>query len=772
MILTIYDKSGEAKCELVPNDSSTHQHQIEGDNLLSLSFSIYEFVPLDVGDYTDFLGQRYWLTERYMPKQNSSVEWVYDIKMYGIESLLSRFLVLNNDEPVFTLTGPPKEHVRIIAESVNNGMSQATLLIPGIVNGTSNITIDYSGKYCAEALHELAKAVNDSEWWLDGQKINVCRCLRGAELTLAYGKGLLSLDRDTSNTYKFYTRLFPIGSTRNINPSVYGHSRLMLPEGKQYVELHTSEYGVYDHYEQQAFEDIYPRYTGTVGAVRTEEQTDSSGNKFAVYFIKDADIPFNPNDYELPGEVKRISFQSGELEGLGTSDNHYFEANWKADTQEWEIITQWPDDHSGQLPGGSLIPKQGDTYIPWNINMPAEYYGLAEAELADAVDKYNERHWQDIAVYKAPTDHVWLEEQSDKGIDVDIYIGRRVRMESEKFFPESGFRSSRVTRLCRKVNHPTIIDIEISDAVQQGSLDRINESISDLKNITHTVIAGDSSGSASVDAGASPCALGKDLVTMTAVGFIPKGTTIKKGTTWEDIFRQMFLTVTKANLSSSITHGDGSHGNDVEYGTLKGYIDYIAMRNDAGLMETAILDDGQKASFSQEDSAKKQTWRRHLNSSGKEAYTSTETYTLTVKYAKNDSYPTGVQLTDTCTVHVRRRWFAGGSDTVPDSSWDSARVRALEKSGLMSGNSFTVLLNNGYGRVLVIAVQESKEIDKCVCQETNNSNIKTDSSRFLELTQKISVEGVNGSTAIGYRIYYYKMDSPVTDKRTYNITLK
>ena len=29
------------------------------------SFSYYAFLPLDVNDYTDYLGERYWLTERY-----------------------------------------------------------------------------------------------------------------------------------------------------------------------------------------------------------------------------------------------------------------------------------------------------------------------------------------------------------------------------------------------------------------------------------------------------------------------------------------------------------------------------------------------------------------------------------------------------------------------------------------------------------------------------------------------------------------------------------
>lgn len=772
MVLTIYDKDGNEKCELTPNDSSTQQHQVQGDNVLAVSATHYDFLPLDVGDYTEFMGGRYWLTERYTPKENAEAEWVYDIHMYGIESLLSRFLVLNNGEPVFVLTAPPKEHVKIIAESVNNGMNHATLLTPGTVNGTANVTIDYSGKYCGEALRELAQALNDgSEWWLEGQKINVCRCLRGDELTLAYGRGLTSLERDTSNTYKFYTRLFPIGSTRNINVETYGHQRLMLPEGRLCVELHTEEYGIYDHYEQEAFAGIYPRYTGTVTGVRTEEQTDSSGNKFAVYYIADADIPFNPNDYELPNEVKRISFQSGELEGLGISDDHYFEANWHEDKKEWEIITQWPDDYDGQLPGGTLIPNQGDTYIPWNISMPAEYYGLAEAELAEAVDKYNERHWQDIAVYKAPTDHVWLEEQTDNGIDTDIYIGRRIRLESAKYFPETGYRSSRITRLSRKVCYPTVIDIEISDAVQQGALERINDSISDLKNTTHTIISGDTTGETPGDGGTG-CMLQKDIVTMTAVGFIPKGTTIKKGTSCEDIFRQMFLTVTKSNLTSTITHGDGSHANDVEYGTQKGRIDYTAMRNDAGPMESATLDNGTKVSFSQEDSAKKQTYTRQLNASGSAIYTATETYTLIVKYASNASYPTGVQLTDTRTVNVRRRWFVGGSDTVPDGTWTSATVRALSQSGLLTSSSMSAVLTNGYGRVLVIAIPASYTIAACKCQETNNSDISTDTARFRQLSTTIDVDGANGSLGIAYNIYYYQMDLAVTDKRTYNIMLK
>ena len=75
-IRTIYDKAGTKRADVAVNDSSTQSKEVQGDNVLSLSFSYYAFLPLDVNDYTDYLGERYWLTERYTPKQVSDGEWV------------------------------------------------------------------------------------------------------------------------------------------------------------------------------------------------------------------------------------------------------------------------------------------------------------------------------------------------------------------------------------------------------------------------------------------------------------------------------------------------------------------------------------------------------------------------------------------------------------------------------------------------------------------------------------------------------------------------
>lgn len=487
MLLTLFGDKGQIKATFEPNDSSTQDKEIQGDNLLKLSFTSYECISIDVNDYLDYGGERYWATEKYTPAQKSTMEWEYSFQMRGIESLISRFLVLNNtdgeNEAVFALTARPIDHMRLIVKNINEGMDGLQNFKTGIVEGTENVVIDYTGKYCQEALKELADAVH-TEWWFDGQTLNLCRCEHGEEVTLGYDKGLISLDRDLVDNVKFYTRLFPIGSSRNIDPEKYHHSRLMLPGGAKYVDVNVEKYGIIHHYEQTAFSSIYPRRTGVISEVRHEKVKDKDGKPFTIYYFKDKDLPFNPNDYEIGGFVKRVSFQEGsELAGLGADTDHYFEVNFNSNTKEFEIITIWPYNDGTQLPGGTLVPKVGDKYVLWNLRMPDEYYGIAEQEFLAAVEKFNKEHALDVSRYKAPTDHVWVE---DTG--TDLFIGRRVRLESSEYFPGTGFRKSRITHISRQLNLPGKMDLEISDTLSTGVMQKVDDSIKDVKNYTGSLV--------------------------------------------------------------------------------------------------------------------------------------------------------------------------------------------------------------------------------------------------------------------------------------------
>ena len=487
-MIKIYSKDNKIRCT-APTANGRQEKQLQGDNTLSLSFTLYEYIRLDVNDYAIFQGERYWILERYKPRMKNTKEWEYNLTLYGIESLVKRFLVINytdnEDTPVFTLTAPAAEHARLILTSINKAIGKELFKL-GEVKQTENIVIDYKGTYCNEALDLLAKAAKTEFWFENGTTLNISRAQYGEPLTLGYQKGLTTLEREKADNIKFYTRLFPLGSTKNIDRDKYGHTRLQLPNGQKYVDKDVETYGIVHHFEEAAFANIYPRRIGVVSAVRSEERKNKEGKPFTVYYFKDKDLNFNPNDYKIGGYVMRVSFQEGsELAGQGTSEEHYFEVNYDDTAKEFEIITIFPND-TMQVPGGVLVPKVGDKYILYHLRMPDEYYPLAEQELLEAVKKFNEENFIDNSVYKADTDHVWVERQQ-----VDFFLGRRIRLESAEYFAPKGYRNSRITKITRSIALPTQISLEISDVVPKGKIASMEGSINDVRHyigeVTNTI---------------------------------------------------------------------------------------------------------------------------------------------------------------------------------------------------------------------------------------------------------------------------------------------
>lgn len=478
MELKIYDKRNRLRTTLVPDSSSTHHEEVGGDDYLSVSLDSQECVTLELNDWTVWEGRKFWCVETYTPKQTGRRKWTYSVKLYGAASLIKQALMLNTeDSPVFSYTATAREHVALVVKNLNRWMGGITDWKVGKVEATGNIVVDYSeGLYGNDALKKIADEAG-TEWWIEGMTVNVCRCERGDEVTLGYGNGLLSIERDSADNVKFFTRLFPIGSSRNIDPEKYGSSRLLLPSRATYVERNT-ELGIVEHFEQTAFQDIYPRRTGKVSSVRKETKKGDDGKPFDIYYFTDGEMNFDPNEYEIGGLVKRVTFQTGQLAGLGNDEDgeHYFEVNYNSETREFELITIWPYDDDTQVPGGVLEPKAEDTYILWNVRMPDEYYPIAEEEYATAVEKYMDEHCLDKSVYKCSTDYVALKKRG-----VVPCMGQRVRLESDLFFA-SGYRESRITVVDQKLERPTEADIEISDVLSQTTQNRMADEIENVRS--------------------------------------------------------------------------------------------------------------------------------------------------------------------------------------------------------------------------------------------------------------------------------------------------
>lgn len=478
MELKIYDKTNILRLTASPNSSSSVTEEIGGECSVSASFTHTEYVPLDVDDYIDVEGVRYKVKSRYRPKQKNTQTYEYSVKFYAPIHDAEDTLMLFQEGGTtseFSYDGGPREHLQLWIDNMNR-RAGGNLWSIGTVITAENKVIDYRNVKCWDAAFGSngIAATFGTEMWADGYVINLCKAERGEVVELGYLQGLTNLAQEDNGEVKFFTRLFPLGSTRNIDATKYGYSRLQLPSREIYVDKNVDLYGVKEETEEAAFTEIYPQYVGTVSSVRTEEKTSEEGRKYTVYYFKDNGMNWNPKDYEIPDLDYMLQFQTGELAGRGTDGS--FQAAWHEDTREWEIINVYPDDAT-QIPGGVIIPNPGDKYIPWNFAMPQEYITAAEQAYKLAVDDYLNTYSFDPNKYTGTTDRNYIEKNK-----TPLRIGWNVRLLSEQYFGSTGgYKDTRITKVQRKLNDLCQATITCSDEVGSGWKSSVDNSLNSLR---------------------------------------------------------------------------------------------------------------------------------------------------------------------------------------------------------------------------------------------------------------------------------------------------
>lgn len=478
MELKIYDKANNLRLTASPNSSSSVTEEIGGECSVSASFTHTEYVPLDVDDYIEVEGVRYKVKSRYRPKQKNTQTYEYSVKFYAPIHDAEDTLMLFQEGGTtseFSYDGGPREHLQLWIDNMNR-RAGGNLWSIGTVITAENKVIDYRNVKCWDAAFGSngIAATFDTEMWADGYVINLCKAERGEVVELGYLQGLTNLAQENNGEVKFFTRLFPLGSTRNIDATKYGYSRLQLPSREIYVDKNVDLYGVKEETEEAAFAEIYPQYVGTVSSVRTEEKTSEEGRKYTVYYFKDNGMTWNPKDYEIPDLDYMLQFQTGELAGRGTDGS--FQAAWHEDTREWEIINVYPDDTT-QIPGGVIIPNPGDKYIPWNFAMPQEYITEAEQAYKQAVDNFLNTYSFDPNKYTGTTDRNYIENNN-----TPLRIGWNVRLLSEQYFGSTGgYKDTRITKVQRKLNDLCQATITCSDEVGTGWKSSVDNSLNSLR---------------------------------------------------------------------------------------------------------------------------------------------------------------------------------------------------------------------------------------------------------------------------------------------------
>lgn len=483
MELVIYDREGNLKKKVSPDSSSRWSEEVASEFVVNVNFTTWEFFVLSVGDYIQVGGKRFSIKKEYRPKKTNTQKYTYNISFYGrehdMQDLLFCRLNQGSDdlESVFAYDGTPMEYLQKLVDNMNRNTDGVTWRVGEAITANRQ-TINFNGLYCWDAAAEIAQAF-ETEWWLDGEYLNLSKCERGERVTLGYMKGLKTglTQNENSDSIKWFTRLIPVGSTKNIDPSKYGFTHLQLPSRATYIDLNT-QLGLKEHREESAFSDIFPHRLGTVSSVRSEEKTNEETGNYTVYYVKDNDLPFNPDDYMIGGEVIHITFESGDLSG------REFECNWHNDTKEFEIINTYPDEDT-QIPGGNLIPKAGDTYILTNIRMPDEYYPVAEQQLEQAVENYLSEYSRDISIYSSDTDYIYVDKN-----EVPLLLGQRVRLEDEQYF-DTGHIDTRITRVERKLTNLSEASIDCSAAVSTSWRSSVESSLDNLQYVLENQVTQD-----------------------------------------------------------------------------------------------------------------------------------------------------------------------------------------------------------------------------------------------------------------------------------------
>lgn len=482
--IDIKDISGLVKLTVLISEGCVHRYELMKEDYVQLAFSLETPVAFRIGDYIEYGGEKYYLTGNTYPTYNATTGGVdytirFDSHYYRWQNHILFYDRQGNKEASWSLTRAPEAHLGIVVSNLRsigftyNGQEYQAV-VDSSVDAVAKL-VTYDNTNIIDALTKIAEAW-ECEWWVEGRTIYIGRLEKGEPVRLEIGKEIATMSRTQSQDI-YATRLYVFGGTRNI-PSNYREGqtgvvvdgvvqkRLMLPEGTPYIEVVP---GLKDEQVVEAvvvFDDIYPRYVGTMSEVKTVQRTEETeegetGATFTAYQFKDASLTFS-SQYILPGATLRMQFQTGPLSGMEfdvTFNPDKVEDESDPAAQVFEIVRN--DDYGQYIPQDPLIPAVGNQYILYNFDTQYVSDALipeAEQELLEHANGYKSKVTSDPSTYTLN-----MNSYRASGFDenngtlnpekeIDLTPGQKVNMINPAFFTDG--RVSRIIGYQKKLDYP------------------------------------------------------------------------------------------------------------------------------------------------------------------------------------------------------------------------------------------------------------------------------------------------------------------------------
>lgn len=458
--------------KVYPSDESELTTGVMTSGKVVLHFRSDQDIKLEQGATIEFLGNTYTLIYPQETKKLWRGYLEYIATFYSSAEQLKHKLLKdpsNIARTSFVFAGSPTDFATLVARSMGHEWS-----VGNCVATSYDKTIAFKEESCWAALGRVADEFH-TEWVVEGKSISLRKDERYKEdpLPLSYGKGngFLSGVSQRGNADNLpISRLYVLGSSRNIDPTKYGASTLHLPKSWSSERMRTDEAGNYielleGNGAEGAMElsDLYPHRVGVVSSVVVANEAKH------FYDIIDTSIPeeLNYNDYRIRGEKAILKFETGALAGrqFEIRQSETALSGYHHQERRFELI---PSEQDGFImPSKEWAPKAGDRYAIFGIALPQEYVTRAENELLkEAIRTLSERSLPQFT-FEGEVDGIWAKR---KWLEIGgkLVPGGHVLFSDPEFHPEGTV--IRITSMAQKVNNPTAPSITLSTALVGGSL--------------------------------------------------------------------------------------------------------------------------------------------------------------------------------------------------------------------------------------------------------------------------------------------------------------
>jgi len=446
MKLTIY-RIGVPNAVVNLENGSEVDSKLMGDDLCTLKFNSDQVVDIAIRDYVTVFGKNYYFNRLPEIKKVSGNMYQYTCQCYAFMYDLTKVQLLDSGNSEFDLIGDSEDFIDLIVTNMNRAIGGWS---KGTVDATDARLMNFSGNNCMEVLEMLAREF-ELQYQIDGNEINLTSVGSDTGLTVSYGKGkgLYELTRDTVSNKNIVTRLYALGSDRNLDSDYRSYAKRLMFDypGDNYVENNVSTYGLIE--ATKIFEEFYPKRTGTISYV--------DGSDKLVF--RDSAIDFDVNSYLIPGVTAKVHFQTGNLAGLEFEIESYDDGD-----KEFTIIAN-TDAYGYELPNDSLKPAVSDTYVLLDISMPESYITTAEADLLAAATAYIGENSVPRVTYRLELDEKFAEDNS-----LDLVPGDKITVLDTDLGIDSLVQMSRVRR---DIIHSYRYSLELTDHLEASVIRRL-----------------------------------------------------------------------------------------------------------------------------------------------------------------------------------------------------------------------------------------------------------------------------------------------------------